>query len=60
MTKARPLFLAKIQNDYEIEAFAVVDDSVTVKAPDFNKFQQSSTTVPQTVQQESLRINRIP
>ena len=37
-----------------------VDYFVTAKAPNFNKFQQSSTRRPQTIQQESLRIHRIP
>jgi hypothetical protein len=39
---------------------ATVVNFVTAKAPDFNKIQQSSTSEPQTVQQESLRINTIP
>src|SRR5260221_9649778 len=33
-----------------------VVDFVTAKAPSFNKIQQSSTSKPQTIQQESLRI----
>jgi len=39
---------------------ANVVDFVTAKAPNFNKIQQSSTGTPQTLQQVSLRINRIP
>jgi hypothetical protein len=39
---------------------ATVVDFVTAKAPNFNKIQQCSTSRPQTIQQESLRINRIP
>ena len=36
-----------------------VDDFVTAKAPDFNMIQQGSTSRPQTIQQESLKINKI-
>src|SRR6267378_3144168 len=32
---------------------------VTAKAPEFNRVQQTSTSRPQTVQQESLRIHRV-
>jgi hypothetical protein len=37
-----------------------VVDFVTPKAPNFSKIQSSSTSEPQTLQQESLRINKIP
>src|SRR5258705_8650171 len=36
-----------------------VVDFVTAKAPSFNKIRQSSTTGPQTIQQESLKNNKI-
>jgi hypothetical protein len=54
------LWFAKIQDGYEIGYFKSVDDFVTAKAPNFNKIQQGSTSEPQTIQQESLRNNKIP
>jgi len=48
------VWVAKIQDSY-----STVDDFVAAKAPNFNKFQQSSTSGPQTVQQQSLKNNRI-
>jgi hypothetical protein len=39
---------------------AVVDEFVTAKASDFNKVQHGSTSAPQTVQQQSLGINKNP
>jgi hypothetical protein len=37
-----------------------VDDFVTAKALSFNKIQSTSTSGLQTIQQKSLRINKIP
>jgi len=37
---------------------ATVDNFVTAKASNFNKFQQTSTRRPQTIQHQSLRINK--
>jgi hypothetical protein len=34
--------------------FFGVDDFVAAKAPDLNKIQQGSTSLPQTFQQQSL------
>jgi hypothetical protein len=52
-------WLAKIQNGFEIAPSRRVGDFVTAKAPEFNKVQQISTSEPQTIQQESLRIHRV-
>jgi hypothetical protein len=37
-----------------------VANFVAEKASNFNKVQQTSTSGPQTIQQESLRINKNP
>jgi hypothetical protein len=58
--RAQLLPLAKIQNGCENSSFTGVDDFVTAKAPSFNKIQSASTGEPQTFQQASLRINKIP
>src|SRR5580704_10854389 len=54
------LWFAKTQDSSEIRHFRIVDNFVAAKAPSFNKFHQTSTRRLQTVQQESLRINRFP
>src|ERR1700682_5960028 len=43
----------------EIAFFPSVGNFVTAKAPDFSKVQQTSTSGPQTFQQESLRIHKV-
>ena len=53
------MWFAKIQNCCEIDYLTSVVDFVTAKAPNFNKFQQSATSEPQTFQQESLKNNKI-
>ena len=50
---------ADIQDGYEIGYFETVVDFVAAKAPSFNKIQQSSTSGLQTVQQQSLKNNKI-
>jgi hypothetical protein len=40
--------------------YATVDNFVSEKASNFNKAQQSSTSTPQRIQQQSLRINKNP
>ena len=54
------LWFAKIQDVCEIRHSLTVVNFVAAKAPNFNKVQQSSTSGPQTIQQQSLRINKIP
>jgi hypothetical protein len=54
------LWFGKIQDGYEVGHFKNVVDFVAAKAPNFNKIRQNSTSGLQTVQQEPLRINRIP
>jgi hypothetical protein len=47
------------QND-EMGWRTTVDNFVTAKAPNFNSFQSTSTSETQTIQQQSLRINKNP
>jgi hypothetical protein len=53
--RAQLLPLAKIQNGCENSS---VSKKGAVQAPSFNKIQQTSTSEPQTFQQESLRNNK--
>jgi|HubBroStandDraft_6_1064221.scaffolds.fasta_scaffold23237_3 hypothetical protein len=57
-SRAHEAPFAKIRNGREIDYFGSVDKFVAAKAPDFNKFLQTSTSKPQTFQQQSLRINK--
>src|SRR6266852_3974701 len=50
--------LAIIYNGSEIDDCENTVDLVPAKAPNFDKIQQSSTSRSQTIQQESLRINK--
>ena len=43
-----------------IRRLGTVDDFVAAEARSFVKVQQTSTSRPQTVQHQSLRINKIP
>jgi hypothetical protein len=53
------VWFGKIQDGYEVGHFKNVDDFVAAKAPSFNKTQSTPISRPQTIQQDSLRINRI-
>jgi len=44
----------------EFSSSADIDKIVAAKAPSFNKIQQTSTSEPQTIQQQLLRINKNP
>jgi hypothetical protein len=50
----------KIKTGGEMGSSATVDNFVDVKASNFNKVQQLSTSRPQTFQQQSLRIDKNP
>jgi hypothetical protein len=52
------LWFAKILNGLQLGYFGSVDKFVAAKAPDFNTFLQASTSQPQTLQQQSLGINK--
>jgi hypothetical protein len=51
---------AKMRKGREVGRFPGVDNFVAEKASNFNKVQQSSTSRPQRLQQQSLRINKNP
>jgi hypothetical protein len=53
------VWFAYIQGGIQIRFSKEVVNFVAAKAPNFNKVQQSSTSKPQTIQQESLRIHRV-
>jgi hypothetical protein len=59
-TKDCTLCLATTPGEWKMGSTAIVDNFVTAKAPDFNKIQQSSTGMPQTLQHQSLRFNKNP
>jgi hypothetical protein len=54
------LSVAELQSGCGLAIFWTVDNFVAEKASDFNKVQQTSTSRPQTIQQQSLRINKNP
>jgi hypothetical protein len=61
--QSRPDYQSPIQVSVKrIQNFTgtIVDDFETAKAPNFDKIQYSSTSGSQTIQQESLRTNKIP
>jgi hypothetical protein len=49
-----------MQNGFELAVFPTVDNFAAAKAPNFEKLQQTSTSRLQTIQQQSLRINKNP
>jgi hypothetical protein len=51
---------AKTQNGREHAFSCDVDNFVAAKAFNFNQVQQTSTSRPQSIQQQSLRINKNP
>jgi hypothetical protein len=52
--------LAKTKNGWKMGSSAAVDNFVDAKASNFNKVQQTSTSGPQRLQQQSLKINKNP
>jgi hypothetical protein len=55
--KVGTVSFAKTQNGTEKLRFQSVDDFVAAKAPNLYSFQSTSTSVPQTIQCQSLRIS---
>jgi hypothetical protein len=50
----------KFKTGETLGSCATVDNFVTAKASSFNKIQQTSTSRPQTLQHQSLKINKNP
>jgi hypothetical protein len=50
----------KFKTGEKLGSCPTVDNFVAAKAPSFNRVQQTSTSRLQTIQQESLRINKNP